>query len=185
MRVLRDPHREEAEPARRCRGDRELRDRGSRRLVRPGDGHRRRSAPGRRDGRLPRRARRRPGRSVVHAAAARAPGRGRDPERSTRRPCHGAPAAGRRLGMAGARALDARRVVGWLAVPSRGSPQRAPRGRDDGHAHLDRHVGRLVVVGGRAAGHRRRGHVLRGRSGDHDPDPARPLPRGARAKPLG
>ena len=37
----------------------------------------------------------------------------------------------------------------------------------------------VVLVGGL-----RRGHVLRGRGGDHDADPARPLSRGARQEPL-
>ena len=51
---------------------------------------------------------------------------------------------------------------------------------DDGHAHLHRHARRLGLVDGRARRRPGRGHVLRGRRGDHDVDPARPLPRGPR-----
>ena len=91
----------------------------------------------------------------------------------------------RRLGVGRARARDAGRPLGRLAVPPRRAAERAPRRRDDGHARLDRHARRLGLVGRRPRRRARRRHLLRGRRGDHDADPARPLPRGPRPTPLG
>ena len=60
--------------------------------------------------------------------------------------------------------------------------QRAPRRGDDGHADLDRHARRVdsgrpsSLVGGLDAD-----TYFEVAAGDHDADPARPLPRGARA----
>ena len=76
-------------------------------------------------------------------------------------------------------------LLGRLRLPPRRGAQRAPRGGDDGHADLDRHARRLGLVDRRARRRARRGHLLRGRRRDHDADPARALPRGARAAPLG
>ena len=53
------------------------------------------------------------------------------------------------LGMGGARAGNADRRLGRMAVPSCSAPERAARGGDDGHPHLDRDGRRLRVVGGR------------------------------------
>ena len=92
-----------------------------------------------------------------------------------------------RLGVGRARALDAGRLL--VAAPAfhraaLGTPR--ARRRDDGHADLDRHARRLDR-GRRSCSSRGidARHLLRGRRGDHDADPARPLPRGARAAPLG
>src|SRR6266511_4027763 len=52
-------------------------------------------------------------------------------------------------------------------------------GGDDGHADLDRHAGGLGLVGRGAGRTRGRAYLLRGRRGDHDADPAWPLPGGA------
>ena len=101
----------------------------------------------------------------------------RRPERPARGARDGSPTPVRRVGVARTRARDPCRLVGRLAVPPRGRPERAPRRRHDGHADLDRHPRSLDLVRGRAPRARRRTHVLRGRSRDHDVDPARPLPR--------
>ena len=50
----------------------------------------------------------------------------------------------------GARARDARRVVGRVAVPPRGARERAARRDDDGHARVDRHARGVRLVGRRA-----------------------------------
>ena len=48
-------------------------------------------------------------------------------------------------------ARDARRALGRLAVPPGGIRERAPRRRDDGHAHLDRDPRRVGLVSDRAS----------------------------------
>ena len=106
-------------------------------------------------------------------------------------------AAVRQLAMAVAAARDAGRPLGRLAVPSRRLAEPAPRRRDDGHADLGRHAGRLRLVGVRAvlpagdAGHaddvrvrceqrcRNRRDLPRGRGRRDDVHPRRPLLRGA------
>ena len=77
-------------------------------------------------------------------------------------------------------------VVFWSGhrLPPRRAAERTASRGDDGHAHLDRHARRLGLVDGRTRRRARRGHVLRGRRGHHDADPARPLPRGAGEEPL-
>ena len=64
-------------------------------------------------------------------------------DRAGRAARDGAAAAVRRLGVGRARALDAGRPLGGLALPPRRAPARAPRRRDDGHADLARHARRL------------------------------------------
>ena len=63
--------------------------------------------------------------------------------------------------------------------------QRPSRRRLDGHARLGRHARGLRLVARRPRHRGRRGHLLRGRRGDHDADPARTLLRGSGAAPLG
>ena len=104
---------------------------------------------------------------------------------AARRDHDGAAVPVRRLGVGRARARDTRRVLGRRRVPSRDAPERPPRRRDDGHADLGRHARRLDVVDGRPRRRHRRAHLLRGRRRDHDADPARPLARAPRARPLG
>ncbi len=82
-----------------------------------------------------------------------------------------------RLGVGGARAVDACRLLRRARLPQVCSAQRPPRGRDDGHADLARHARRVSLVRGRLPLRARLGHLLRGRNrGDHA-DPARALPR--------
>ena len=93
---------------------------------------------------------------------------------------HGPAAPVRRLGVARVRARHAGRLLGGLGVPPRRGAERTAPGGDDGHADLDRHPRRVGVVGRGARRARRRAHLLRGGRGDHDPDPAWPLPRSTR-----
>ena len=93
------------------------------------------------------------------------------------------PLALRRLGVGLARARDAGRALGRVAVPPGRGGESAPRRRDDGHARLRRHARRLGLVArrpGRVGGRR---DVPRGRRGRHRPDPARALARDSRAQP--
>ena len=110
----------------------------------------------------------------------------------------GAVAAVRRLAVDLVRAHQRGRVLGRRRVPPRGSQRPAPRRRHDGHADLDRHPGRMGVVGSRdpvpgrgraalphvdrlvAADRRlaRRGPVPGGGGGGHDPGAGRPFLRG-------
>ena len=55
------------------------------------------------------------------------------------------------VGVARTRTRDPCRLVGRVAVPPRGRPERAPPRRHDGHADLDRHPRSLDLVRGRAA----------------------------------
>ena len=88
------------------------------------------------------------------------------------------------LGVAGARAGDAGRALGGLAVPPRGAAEPAARRGDDGHADLARHAGGLGVVGGRARRLPREDIYFEVGAVIDDADPARPLPGGARQAPL-
>ena len=108
-------------------------------------------------------------------------------------------AAVRLLAVGLARARDAGRAVGGRAVPPRRLAEPPPPRRDDGHARLARHAGRVGVVGrgpllprrgcGRHADAVRAHHVARrrerldlprGRLRRHHVHPRRPLLRGAR-----
>ena len=156
VRLLRRPDREEAEPARRRRGDRQLRDRAGRRCSFDPAEARLEDLVGAVEsigyhahvaGRPRRRRTSRP-----------EPGLGPAPRR--RRRAHG-PARGRSrwsppLQFAGwewvALALATPVVLsGRLAFHRAALRNAAPRRRDDGHADLDRHARRLDLVDGRAA----------------------------------
>jgi hypothetical protein len=85
-----------------------------------------------------------------------------------------------RLGVGGARSGDACRLLQRARVPSRRAPERPPRRCDHGHSDLARNPCRVSLVGGRSPLRARCRHLLRGRHGGDHPDPARPLPGGAR-----
>ena len=186
LRLLRGARREDAEPARRRRRVGQLRDRRGHGPLRSGERATRRPARRGRVLRLPRLA---PGRGVSgrgsEPALARPARRLRRSHRPARGARDGAAAPVPRLGVARARARDAGRVLGRLAVPPRRRAQSPPPRGDDGHADLARHALGVDVVGRRPARRDRRRHVLRSRRRDHDADPARPLPRGPRAPSLG
>ena len=65
-------------------------------------------------------------------------------------------------------------------LPSSGVENARHGGATHGHADLDRDARGVALVGRRPHRRPRRRHVLRGRRRDHDPDPARPVPRGSR-----
>ena len=107
----------------------------------------------------------------------------RGARRARRPPRDGAALALRRLGVGLARARDAGRALGRVAVPPGSGGESAPRRGDDGHAHLRRHPRRLGLVARRPRGVGGRGDVPRGRRGRHRADPARPLARDSGEKP--
>ena len=190
MRLVRGPGREGPRRGARCRdGERQLPRPLGRRCGSTRTSSGRRWSPGRCSLR----------RSATSATACRTRGRVSTHRRSpVRAPATGArggadaaaarrvdgrPLALRRLGVVGARVLDARRLVGGLDVPPGDDREPSPRCGHDGHARVGRHDRGLdVVVGGRAR--RPRGeHVLRDGGGDHHVDPARPLSGGPREGP--
>ena len=187
VRRVRDAHRAQAEQARRGRGVRQLRHRAGGRPLRPGAGRRRRADRRSRGGRLPREARRRGGRGEGPLGALS--GCGSSSRRCSRR-------RSSLLAM-----IPPLRFEGWewvalvLATPvvfwaGWGFHRAALMNARHGAATMDT----LISIGTLAAwgwsvvalvvpGRRR--DVLRGRSGDHDAHPPRPLPRGPRPAPLG
>ena len=182
MRRVREPHRAQAEQARRRRGVRQLRDRAGGRALRPGSRDVRRSHRRGRVRGLPRRARRRGQRAadradavrrrLVVAAALHVPlARSRWSRRSSSTAGSGWRSRSR-----------PRRALGRLRLPPRRAPQRPPR-----RATMDTliSIGTLAAWGWSVvalAPRRRRRRLLRGRRRHHDADPARPLPRGPRAE---
>ena len=193
LRLVRGPDREEAEQARRRRGDRQLRDRAGDRPLRR---RRRRRAAGRR-GRVGR-LRRTPQPATAHA-------RSTAPRTTTSR----SRVLTRRLTLAVVLTIPVAllamvpplQFAGWewvalaLSTPvvfygGIGFHRAALRNARHGAATMDTLISlgtlaawlwsTVVLVGGD-----RDRHLLRGRRGRDDADPARPLPRGARQGPLG
>ena len=160
VRLVRRPHRAEAEPSRQRGRDRQLRDRGGVRGLRPRVGHGRRSGRGGGGDRVRGRAsRRRPvSRGDRHGREKARRRRGAD--RAARASHDGRATSLRRLGMARPRRLDTGRPVVRRGVPPRCSPERAPPGGDDGHARLARYPRRLGMVDGRPARRARRAHRI-------------------------
>ena len=214
VRVVRRAHREEAQPARRGRGIRQLRHR---------EGGRERSAGARPAACSSTRSRR-------PATPRRSPSPRHPPCTTTSHDLDDHELTGLRQRLIGsivlavpvillamipalqftvlavgvARPRRTGRGVGRVAVPPRRLDQPPPRCRDHGHAHLDRRLGGLPVVALRAVlrrrrharhdarlrvdgpAERRRGqHLPRGRGRRHDVRPRRPVLRGAVQAPRG
>ena len=203
MRVVRRPHREEAEPARRRRGERQLRDREGARVRAGGGDGRRADRPSSRSWATPRpcpspRPPRTEPRGPRGAGAAHPAAGQPRAVRAGGGDVDVAVAAVRVLAVGRAHARRAGRRVGRAAVPPGGVAEPAARRGHDGHADLHGHARRVRVVAVRAvprhrrrAGHgapvpaddradrRRRQHLPRGRGRRDDVHPRRPVLRGA------